>query len=199
MPDHPEQPTRRRLTDILGRDGLQELFSLLSLDEPVEVAALARASGQDATRLQAELRSQPGTDWDEDGRLVGFGLTLRETPHRFVVDGRQLFTWCAMDTLIFPVVLGVTASVTSSCAATGVPISFRVSPNAVEDLRPTTAVVSEARPAGEVRDLRSQVCDQGHFYASADAASRWSADHLGGRVLLIEDALVACRAFFDPA
>jgi alkylmercury lyase len=196
MSDHEAEPTRRRLTDILGRDGLKQFLGLLSEGKPVEVSAIAQASGLEPDLLRSELRAQPGTDWDENGRLVGFGLTLRETPHRFVVSGRTLFTWCAIDTLIFPVLMGVQASVASSCAATGTPISFRVSPTAVEDLRPVTAVVSEACPTGEIRDLRSQVCDQGHFYESADAASKWRSQHPSGRVLLVEDALVACRAFY---
>jgi len=107
MSDHEAEPTRRRLTDILGRDGLKQFLGLLSEGKPVEVSAIAQASGLEPDLLRSELRAQPGTDWDENGRLVGFGLTLRETPHRFVVSGRTLFTWCAIDTLIFPVLMGI--------------------------------------------------------------------------------------------
>lgn len=49
------------------------------------------------------LRVRPRMRVNTGGRIVGHELTLRETPHRFAVDGRQLFTWRALDTLIFPV------------------------------------------------------------------------------------------------
>jgi hypothetical protein len=38
------------------------------------------------------------TEYDAHGRVVfGSGLTLRPNPHRFEVDGRTLYTWCALD------------------------------------------------------------------------------------------------------
>lgn len=33
------------------------------------------------------------------------GLNLRSTPHWFTIDGKKLYTWCALDTLIFPPIL----------------------------------------------------------------------------------------------
>lgn len=37
-----------------------------------------------------ECPTDPGTDWDENGDVVGFGLTQRPTAHRFIVSGRTL-------------------------------------------------------------------------------------------------------------
>ena len=34
-------------------------------------------------------------EYDGQGRLVGSGITLRETPHAFVVNDQPLYTWCA--------------------------------------------------------------------------------------------------------
>jgi alkylmercury lyase len=65
------------------------------------------------------LADLPDLETDEQGRIVGSGLTLRPTPHRFALDGRQLYTWCALDTLIFPVVLGQGATVESPCHGAG--------------------------------------------------------------------------------
>jgi alkylmercury lyase len=45
-----------------------------------------------------------------------------------------------------------------------------------------------------VRNLRSDVCDHGHFFASAAAAQGWMAEHPDGQVLSIADAFDACRA-----
>src|SRR3989442_9036358 len=44
---------------------------------------------------------------DKQGRIIGFGgLAVREMPHRFKVDGRTLYTWCAWDSLFIPVTRG---------------------------------------------------------------------------------------------
>ncbi|MCQ4438245.1 organomercurial lyase, partial [Clostridioides difficile] len=51
------------------------------------------------------LEQAVSTEWDDYGNVVGYGLTLRETPHTFEVDGRRLYTWCAFDTLFFPALI----------------------------------------------------------------------------------------------
>lgn len=61
------------------------------------------------------LADLPDLETDVQGHIVGSGLTLRPTPHRFTIDGRQLYTWCALDTLIFPAVLGQVATVEAPC------------------------------------------------------------------------------------
>jgi alkylmercury lyase len=69
-------------------------------------------------------------DFDRDGRLVGFGLTLRPTPHRVELDGRTLYTWCVPDTLLLPVLLGRPVRVEARCFATGDPVRVEVEPAA---------------------------------------------------------------------
>jgi alkylmercury lyase len=56
--------------------------------QPVTLDRLAAASSWPVRDVESALRRHPGMDWDELGRLVGFGLTLRPTPHRFTFDGR---------------------------------------------------------------------------------------------------------------
>src|SRR5262249_53377769 len=52
----------------------------------------------------------------EAGGIVGaFGLSLRPTPHALVLDGRHLFTWCALDAAGIPAGLAVDATVHSPC------------------------------------------------------------------------------------
>lgn len=54
-----------------------------------------------ATRLGETVSSTTGadamgrlsdTEYDETGAVLGHGITLRETPHRFTVDGQALYT-----------------------------------------------------------------------------------------------------------
>lgn len=167
---------------------------LLAEGRPVEPARLAVASGWPEPKVAAVLGGFPRVDWDEQGRLVGLGLTLRKTPHHFVLGERVLFAWCAMDTLLFPVMLGRTARVESVCPVTDRPVSMAVSPAGVSELDPATAVVAEVPPIPGQADLRSTVCDQTHFLADPDAAAAWQAEHPGGLVSPVAAAFVRARA-----
>lgn len=166
---------------------------LLAGGEPVELARLAEAAGWPVAKVKTVLSGFPRVDWDDDGRLAGLGLTLRPTRHRFTVDGHTLFTWCAMDTLLFPFILGRAAEVVSTCPATRQPVSLTVSPEGITGLSPADAVISGVRVAGPVADVRSVVCDHGHFFASAAAASPWQADHPGGEVRPVAEAFDVAR------
>lgn len=94
---------------------------------PVDVGALAAELGRPAAELDA-LLERFGVERDETGRIVGAGLSLRPTRHRFAVGGCELHTWCALDALVFQSLLGKTAEVESPCPATGTTVRVRVGP-----------------------------------------------------------------------
>lgn len=162
-------------------------YRLLAEGQPVVLDRLASASSLTVEDVEAALRRQPGTDWDERGRLVGFGLTLRPTPHRFTFDGGPtVFTWCASDALVIPVVVGRSGILESPCPATGRQIQVEMTPERVEKVDPSSAVVSLVRP-DRVDDVRSEVCALGHFFASRDAAAEWLAANPEGMVHGIDE------------
>jgi alkylmercury lyase len=172
-------------TSLLGSDGLDQdqwllsaVLPLLAAGKPVSAAALARATGRPDADVERALRGQVDLETDEQGRVVGYGLTLRPTPHRFEVDGQRLITWCALDTLMFPRLLGVTARVDSSCHATGTPVRLTTAPHGVSDVEPSGAVVSIVTPDAPA-SVRAAFCDQVHFFANAAAAAPWLAEHPG--------------------
>lgn len=140
-----------KLVEFLREQDMTEFFPslvrLVAEGGPVSLSRLADEAGVPKDRLTTWLHAQPGTDWDERGRLLGFGLTQRETRHRYVVDGRELFTFCAADTLLFPPILGRSESVSSTCPATGQTIRVEVTPTAVTKVDPATAVVSHVAPS----------------------------------------------------
>jgi alkylmercury lyase len=144
-------------------------------------------------RVESLLARVPSIERDDSGRIVGAGLTTRETQHVFEVDGRKLFTWCALDTLIFPIVIGSRARVSSPCAATGAPVTLDVTPDGVRSVAPTGAVVSIALPTGESCDVRRAFCDHVHFFSSEPAAAGWRARHPDGVVMPIADAFALAK------
>lgn len=163
------------------------LLKNLADGEPVSVDRLAATTGHTAEEVHEALADLPDTEYDDAGRIVGSGITLNPTPHRFTVDGRTLYTWCALDTLIFPAVLGRTAHVESSCHATAAPVRLTVTPTGVTAIEHSTAVVSIVTP-DEMTSLRASFCNHVHFFAGADAARAWLAEHPGMSVLPVADA-----------
>jgi alkylmercury lyase len=171
-----------------GYSAIPPLLRLIARGRPVDLAELAAESGHPAPVLDRILGAQPGTEWDDEGRLVGFGLSLRPTAHRYLVGGHTLYTWCATDTLLFTVILGTDAVAESTCPATGQAIRLEITPDAVTSVSPTGAVVSQRHSGDLVSDLRAEVCDHGHFFASETAASAWVAAHPDGEILSVTDA-----------
>ena len=142
-----------------------------------------RASGHRARALaKRQLR--------QGGRVVAFsGLSLTSTAHRFTIGGRQLYTWCAWDTLFLPAMLGRPADVESTCAVTGSDVRLTVDPNGVRQLDPQPLWVSFPPAATtSTADITGAFCCHVHFLAMPAAAEHWLNRHPDDTVLDIDDA-----------
>lgn len=184
-----------KLTDTLSSTGTglswlwAPLLRLLVTGEPVADTDLAQATGRTVDEVRQALAELPDVEYDEPGRIVGYGLTHRPTQHRFTVDGRQLFTWCALDTLLFPAILGRPAEVESPCRTTGTPVRLTVQPDRITHVDPAGAVVSLVTPE-QVASVRTAFCHQVHFVADHQAAGPWLAEHPEATVLPVGEAFV---------
>ena len=160
---------------------------LLARGKPASPEEIAAASGKSPDAVQAALGQFPSTEWDEQGRIVGLGLTLHPTPHRLELEGRTLFAWCALDALVFPALLGRPASIESPCRGTGDPVHIEVTPAGIEAVEPTAAVVSIVA-ARDLANFRRVSCNNAHFFSSPEAASRWLEKHPEATILSVENA-----------
>lgn len=165
----------------------QPLLALLAQGNPVSVEDLSATTGRSVSDVRQGLTAMPDTEYDADGRVLGHGLTLVPTAHRFEVAGRPMYTWCALDTLIFPTILGLPARVQSPCHTTGELVRLSVDESGVTGLDPQTAVVSLVDPE-DLTSVRSAFCNEVHFFASAEAAQPWLEEHPGGSVAPVTDA-----------
>jgi alkylmercury lyase len=163
------------------------LLRLLAAGRPVSVEQLAQGAGRTVDQVRAGLAALTDTEYDDAGRIIGNGLTLRPTPHRFEVDGVQLYTWCALDTLVFPAILDRSAHVVSPCHRTGEPVRVTVAPDRIDDVDPAAAVVSIVTPDAAA-SIRAAFCDHVHFFATTGDAAAWLDAHPGATVLPVADA-----------
>jgi alkylmercury lyase len=113
----------------------------------------AEAMGLDVSRAEELFAGLGaiGMQSDGTGNIVGAALTTQESPHKLRVGGKDLYAWCALDTLFIPGLLGEIADVESVCPTTGEPIRLRISPECVETCEPPDPWVSVFLPGGTSR------------------------------------------------
>ncbi|MGH3026309.1 MAG: organomercurial lyase, partial [Gaiellaceae bacterium] len=124
------------VSELPSFEVVPHLVRTIAKGAPVSIQDLADAASLPVGDVERMLRDQPGTDWDENGRLVGFGLTLRQTAHRYTFAGRVLYTFCATDALLFTHILGEPAVAESNCPTTSIPIRIELTPAAVVSMDP---------------------------------------------------------------
>lgn len=165
----------------------------LATGRPVDPERLAALAGVPVEETLALLR-QAQSEWDPSGtRLVGLGLSSQPTPHRFQVEDRTLYAWCAVDAIFFPVLIGAPARIESPCVATGDLIQIDLTPTGVDHVDPSTAVVSVVMPEIDISEVRQAVCAAQNFYRSAEAASQWHSEHPEAVLLPVADMFALYR------
>ncbi|MFQ5599074.1 MAG: organomercurial lyase [Candidatus Krumholzibacteriia bacterium] len=121
------------------------------------------------------------TERDADNNIVGImGLSLKDHPHRFHLDGARMSTWCAEDTLFLPAMLQQTATVESESPLTKRKVRLTVGPEGVQEVNPPGAVVSitmidpEKADMSSAQAIWSTFCHHVFFFASREEAERWA-------------------------
>src|SRR5262249_12103390 len=131
----------------------------------------------------------PDVEFDRVGNIVGLGVSMVPTSHRFQIGGKLLYTWCAFDTVLLPPQLDVQAQVQSTCPVTGQTITFVSTPEGtILDLFPTGSVMSLIVPAERGDCTRASFCQQSLLFQSEQAAETFLVGHPDALLLSVEEA-----------
>jgi alkylmercury lyase len=170
------------------------LLHLLAEGRPVPPGALANRLGWSAERVASIVQGCPDTELDQSGQIVGWGLSLLPTTHQFRLGERTLFTWCALDTLMYPAILGLAANISSRCPITGTTVRLVVQPDGIANLQPAGAVVSIALPDEPAcACTRETFCAHSYYFASQEVAQSWQTARLAALLLPVADAASVAR------
>ena len=189
----------RTLLDAQGHPGILErlivpAYRLLADGRPVTPAEIANAADLSLDAVETALRDFGDVEWTPDGRVEGLGLTRRETPHRVRVGETQLYTWCAMDSLIAAAILDRPVRIESPDGTTGEQLVIEADGQRILAADPPSIVVSwYVDPSGE--GVRAAGCQFGQFFASGESAASWLAKYPRGGILSLEEALDTARRF----
>jgi alkylmercury lyase len=134
-----------------------------------------------------------GAEFDKDGNILGVGLTLVPTPHVYKANGQKLYTWCAVDALLFPIMLKHTAHIESLDPVSGDKIQVTVTPDGVQKVEPAAAVVSWVNSSVDPSNIRGSICHYVYFFSSSETASKWIAEHPGKMFYPVVDAFRAAK------
>lgn len=174
------------------------LYHLLALGKPVARRQLSEFTGIDEAEIDSILETWPGVYYDDEGKVIGFwGLALNEMPHKMLIDGRELYAWCAWDTLFLPALIGGIAQVTSRCAQNGTEIQLTISQQGIESVTPETTVLSFVTPDenGIREDVINSFCHAVLFFQSPEAGNQWKKEHPDTFLLSVQDAFGLAQLF----
>ena len=128
-----------------------------------------------------------GGEWDAAGRVVGNVLTLNPTKHHFRVNGKELYTWCSLDAMHLPGLLGRMAEVESTDPISGEEIHLTIPPDSMPSYQPPGTVLSIMLKPGDRGGPQSPLCSQMLFFASRKNAESWSQDHPEATIMMVEE------------
>lgn len=167
------------------------IYRLLAKGSPVPLEKIAKILNLPLGVVKNILDGWPGVYYNDDDHIIGYwGLAIRQMGHRFEVDGKELSTWCAWDTLFIPEIIGKTVAVTSTCPVTKEKIRLTVGPDGIRSAEPAEVYVSFVTPdAGKFRkDIINSFCHLVYFFSSWEAASSWASKHEGTIILTLDEA-----------
>ena len=168
------------------------LTRLLGRGRPVTPQELAAACGVSRDRIGQLLGEFPPSalEWNAEGAITAFGgLSLAPTRHRLVAGGRELYTWCVLDALFLPEILGADAILRTHCPVSATELTVDLSPGTVHAARPSGTVMSIVGPDREAccANLRTAFCDKVNLFRDAQTFATWSRGRDGvGCVTLAE-------------
>ena len=182
--------------NLIPEDEQRHIFGqtlkLLSDGHPVtpdEIAISLQASSPD--KVTSTVR-RFGAEFDQEGYILGLGLTLVPTPHAYKVNGRMLYVWCALDALAIQVILKHTASIESNDPVTGEKIHIRLTSDTVQKIEPKETMISFVENT-DPTNIGISVCGNVYFFSSPETGSKWTARHPGTMIYPVKEVYQALK------
>jgi len=176
------QPFLSTLDRLAGRWGsagpLLPGFPLLAQGRPVSVEEIAKAADT-GTRQVEEAVDAARCERDAQGRLIDlYGMTLTPTLHRLTIDGKILFSCCALWAHVIPKLVGATVQVDSVDPLQRELVHLSVSPSGVESANPPGAAATLAVANQEAIDTNvgEAFCHRVRHFVSRESAEAFAAE-----------------------
>ncbi len=152
-------------------------FALLARGRPVSVGEIARVADVEPCAVERAVDAARCAR-DPQGRLIDlYGLTLAPTLHRLTIDGKLLFSCCALWAHVIPRLVDRTVEIQSVDPKRRELVRLAVSPTGIEAVDPPDAVatLAVADQAAIDRDVGQAWCRQVAHFVSRESAEEFAA------------------------
>jgi Alkylmercury lyase len=200
----PDSEKAAALDDVKGHGDSLEISALrsagfgllLESGRPVEIAEWAAAAHLDLDAVTTALDSHAGrVQTDDSGRLLGIaGLTVEPSRHELDIDGKQRWTWCALDAVGILGALDATGSIRSTDPRTGAAVEIEF-----VDGHPQGDAALFILGGYDGGNVREEWCPLVNFFTSRSDAEVWVTDNeLAGDIVSVVDVAEEAAAMWRP-
>jgi alkylmercury lyase len=148
-------------------------FRQLLSGRPALIETVADEAGlsTDAAREAVDLVVSVGVAEVDDGTIVGMdGLTTRRTRHGLVLDGIEVWTWCAYDIVGIAAALGADAVGNTRCGECGRPLKV-----VIRDGDPEGSTAVGWLPDESCSNVMVEFCPMALLFCSRSHLELWRA------------------------
>jgi len=171
-------PTLELLAGRWGSAGpLLAGFTLLAQGRPVSIEEIAKAASTEVGQVKQAVDAAR-CERDAQGRLVDlYGMTLTPTLHRLGIDGRILFSCCALWAHVIPKLVDRTVQVDSVDPMRRELVRLAASPTGIDSADPPGAATTLAVADQEAidADVCGAFCCQVRHFVSRESAEEFAA------------------------
>ena len=162
------------------------LLKILAEGDPVPVEDIAAETGKPVEEVKQVLQTLPSVELDEQGRVVGYGLTLVPTPIASRLMGSNYMHGAPLTHLCSQRLIGRTVHIASPCHGTGKSVRLTVEPDRVVSVEPSTPLSRLLHQMKWPRFGRPSVTT--FTFQFTECAQDWLNQHPESSVLPVEDA-----------
>ena len=124
---------------------------------------------------------------NKNNKITAFsGLSLTPTNHRFIVENKILYTWCALDAILFTEWLDVSSQIISRDPIDNSLIELSIECDHLISSNPYPIFLSFIEKM-DTCNIRDSFCNHVSFFSSEQTAKLWLAKNPNGEILTLED------------
>jgi len=172
----------------IGKDNYDLIIRIQKLlleGYPVKIERTAKILNDSVEHISQIIKRFGETD--PQGDIVGLsGISLIPTPYKFRIKNKLLYTWCALDSLLFPEILDVEAEIESVDYINNNPVKLLIEGDYLWWTDPAPLFISSVNNVDNC-NIRKSFCNGVHFFASKKTADKWLTENVDSEILLVED------------
>ncbi|SHM89016.1 organomercurial lyase [Flavobacterium chilense] len=126
-------------------------------------------------------------EFNKNDEITAFsGLSLTPTSHKFIVGNKTLYTWCALDAILFTEWLDVSSKIISQDPIDNSLIELNIDCDHLISSNPYPIFISWVEKTDSC-NLRGSFCNHVSFFSSEATAKRWLKNNPNGKILTLDD------------